>query len=294
MFQFNKVLIFFVSFWIIALNSNCQIILNVGPDTTYCKSLFNEDTLILGTDMKIMNAQGSVSYTWDCKYVVSEALIFTAGHFLDDTSSQHPRIIDYLSWPDWITFVLNIKDSLGNHDSDSLRVRFSSFSYAVGEIQHVIDYGDSILFSDALINGGIKPLSFNWIPEKWLSDPDTLITWCKPDSSITYSQIVTDSLGCISEVHPAYIITVKPVDIERSEYVASIIKQNGTIVKFNNPPEEKIKIIVYSLNGILLAKEIISNDQVDLADLLLESGIYIAHITIKDSEYIVKFIKPRE
>lgn len=293
MIQCKTIPLLFFAFCIVGLDSFGQTILDAGPDTTFCKGLFNTDTLTLGTSVKIQGAQGPVIYAWECEYILSPTLAFTASDFLDDTTKLTPYFIDYLTWPDWISFVLNVEDSIGNQATDSLKVRFSSFGYANGTIQLSINHGDSVLLSDALIGGGIKPLSFKWIPEKWLTDPDTLITWCKPDSSISYSQIATDSIGCISERHHAYIITVEPVGIFLSEQIPSKILQSGTMIKFINIKDEPIMLSIYSLNGILLAEKNILNDQVDLADLTDNTGLLIAYITIGDSEYNIKYLKQR-
>ncbi len=65
-------------------------------------------------------------------------------------------------------------------------------------------------FPNSGIGGGIGPLTYYWQPKTYLSDPDSLVTWCKPDSSIQYKEFAIDSCGCVSYIETVYDIRVLP------------------------------------------------------------------------------------
>jgi len=115
---------------------------------------------------------------------------------------------------EWIKFTLLVIDSEGNYAKDSIYIRFSKFGFLTGGGQtwFYIEKGDSIQlnFNSSGIFGGISPLKYHWSPKTYLSEPDSVITWCKPDSSIQYELVAIDSRGCISYPEMAYDIRVLP------------------------------------------------------------------------------------
>ncbi|MBK6284495.1 MAG: hypothetical protein IPF54_19350 [Draconibacterium sp.] len=186
---------------------------DAGKDTTFCTGQ-NFNTMILGTTAKIMNGKPPFKFAWECTYRLTDKLIFTASDFLNDTTLQSPTFKDITLDQDWLKFTLTVTDSENNIARDSLFVRFSSFSYLTGGGQpwFYIEKGDSILltFPNSGIGGGIEPLTHYWQPKTYLSDPDSVITWCKPDSSIQYEAFTIDSCGCVSAIPTVYDIRVLP------------------------------------------------------------------------------------
>ncbi len=186
---------------------------DAGKDTTFCTGQ-NFNTMILGTTAKIMNGKPPFKFAWECTYRLTDKLIFTASDFLNDTTLQSPTFKDITLDQDWLKFTLTVTDSENNIARDSLFVRFSSFSYLTGGGQpwFYIEKGDSILltFPNSGIGGGIEPLTHYWQPKTYLSDPGSVITWCKPDSSIQYEAFAIDSCGCVSAIPTVYDIRVLP------------------------------------------------------------------------------------
>jgi hypothetical protein len=186
---------------------------DAGKDTTFCTGQ-NINTMILGTTAKIMNGKSPFKFAWECTYRLTDKLIFTASDFLNDTTLQSPTFKDITVDQDWLKFTLTVTDSENNIARDSLFVRFSSFSYLTGGGQpwFYVEKGDSILltFPNSGIGGGIEPLTHYWQPKTYLSDPGSIITWCKPDSSIQYEAFAIDSCGCVSAIPTVYDIRVLP------------------------------------------------------------------------------------
>lgn len=189
------------------------LIVDAGKDTTYCSDQ-NFKSLILGTTSKITNGKPPYKFAWECDYRLSDKLIFSASDFLNDTSLQSPVFKDIPVDQDWLKFTLAVTDSENNYSKDSLFVRFSNFAYLTGggQPRFYIEKGDSILlrFPNAGIGGGIEPLTYYWRPKTYLADPDSLVTWCKPDSSIQYEAYAIDSCGCVSYIETVYDIRVLP------------------------------------------------------------------------------------
>jgi hypothetical protein len=206
--QKNIIVLLFILTW---FSSYSQLIVDAGKDTTFCTGQ-NINTMILGTTAKIMNGKPPFKFAWECTYRLTDKLIFSASDFLNDTTLQSPTFKNIPVDQDWLRFTLTVTDSENNVARDSLFVRFSSFSYLTGGGQpwFYIEKGDSILltFPNSGIGGGIEPRTYYWQPKTYLSDPNSRVTWCKPDSSIQYEAFAIDSCGCVSAILTVYDIRV--------------------------------------------------------------------------------------
>jgi hypothetical protein len=208
-FKFVFILICFL----FSINSFSQFKVDAGKDTSYCVSAWFKP-MILGADVRIENGTPPYTFAWEYYQKISEKFIITSSDYLNDTTLQSPLIINYLSWPEWRKFILHVNDANGNYAKDSIYIRLSLFAYLTGgqQTRFYIEKGDSILlnFNNTGIGGGIAPLTYHWQPKTFLSNPDSLITWCKPDSSIQYEVVAIDSCGCLSESVLVYDIRVLP------------------------------------------------------------------------------------
>lgn len=208
----NSILILVCSTFF-SFNVQAQLTVNAGKDTTFCTGQ-NIDSLLLGTTAKIENGIPPFSIQWECKIPKGLDSYYTASDLLSDTTILSPRFLSPMNPGEWIKFTLHVTDSENNYSKDSIFIRFSIFGYLTGggQTRFYIEKGDSILlkFNDAGIGGGIPPLNFNWQPKTYLSNPDSFITWCKPDSSIQYEIFAIDSCGCVSYPELAYDIRVLP------------------------------------------------------------------------------------
>ena len=53
------------------LKSHAQISVNIGPDTTFCKDLWDQPISYLGSNLIIENGVEPFIYIWDCTYLIS-------------------------------------------------------------------------------------------------------------------------------------------------------------------------------------------------------------------------------
>ena len=219
-----RIVIFLISF-LISTSTNSQFKVDAGKDTTYCVSAWFKP-MILGADVRVENGTPPYTFAWEYYQKISDKFIITASNYLNDTTLQSPLIDNYLSWPEWRKFILHVTDANGNYAKDSIFIRLSLFSYLTGGGQTIfyIEKGDSILlnFNNSGIFGGISPLTYHWSPKTYLSEPDSVITWSKPDSSIQYEVVAIDSCGCVSESVMVYDIRVLPDTIENKPEFAPI------------------------------------------------------------------------
>lgn len=274
------------------IRGNAQLKVDAGNDTTYCVGMYG-DTMYLAPDLRIENAIGSYSVRWECEFKLTETLIFTASDILNDTTLLSPLIKEPLTWPDWLQFTVHVTDSANNYTKDNINVRFSTFAYLLGYSVLEVKKGDSILFKYSNIGKGIDPLSYSWIPKTGLSNPDSLITWCKPDTSTRYYSVAIDSCGCVSEPNLRYDIRVMPTGVKGLNLNSNNllnIRQNGTKLYFNNPHKQKARITLYSINGGEKYQFSIVDDNLEIARLLKAKGIYIVNISVGKYSGSGKFI----
>lgn len=270
------------------LTNNCysQLTVNAGTDTTFCRGLYL-DTFHIGKNMVIENGNEPYSYKWECEVKVTDDLIYTAGDFLNDTTIRSPFFIDYLTGSEWIKFYVEVKDAENNFAKDSLNVRFSGFSYLTAYIVIEAQKGDTLLFNQSSVGGGIEPLHFYWQPVTGLSNADSLVTWCYTDSlnnySTNYEIVAVDSCGCISAPNQAYEVRIVPTDIHNihSEKGKQLrLRLSGTELFFENHKWLNSTIKVYALSGQLIFTSSSNNNHFDFEGILNSNNIYIASVTV--------------
>ena len=205
-----RIVLFLISF-LISMSTYSQFKVDAGKDTTFCTGQ-NIDSLFLGITAKIENGIPPFSIQWECKIPKGLDAYYTASVLLSDTTILSPRLLYPLNPGEWIKFTLHVTDSENNYSKDSISIRFSISDYLTGggQTRFYIENGDSILlnFNNTGIGGGIAPLTYHWSSKTYLSNPDSIITWCKPDSSIQYEVVAIDSCGCVSYPELAYDIRV--------------------------------------------------------------------------------------
>ena len=176
----------FFFFFTFALGESCFSQLNVklGKDTTYCVGL-HPDTMYLPQNITISGGKEPYTFAWECKEPKGLYEFYTASDFLNDTTILTPYFVNSHNPGKWILLTLHVTDSENNYVKDSIRIRFSTFRYLPGYSVIEAEKGDSVLFNRSSVGGGIEPLRFHWQPTIGLTNPHTLITWCKTDS-LTY------------------------------------------------------------------------------------------------------------
>ncbi|HKJ44010.1 MAG TPA: T9SS type A sorting domain-containing protein [Sunxiuqinia sp.] len=265
-----KLLIFFL---ILSTNCFAQLTVDAGKDTTYCLGMYPHD-MILGSDASIKNGVEPYTIAWEAN-VPLWSKKYTASDFLSDTTLLTPKLKSSATGSNWTTFILHVTDSENQTASDSIRVRFSSYVYLTGYSVYELDKGDSILFHEASVDGGIGPLTYRWQPTIGLSNPDSLVTWCFTDSLTEwwtqYDVIATDSCGCESAPNLVYEIRVNP---------SLNIVQKGTTVYFDNPDNQLAQITLHSMDGREIGQFETTDNNFNTFQILQDDGIYLITISL--------------
>lgn len=267
-FIFQYIIIF--SFLTISTASHAQLTVDAGKDTTYCAGLYPHE-MILGSQATIKNGVEPYTIAWEAKVELWQNRIYTASHFLSDTALLSPEIKNHSINSGCITFFLNVTDNQNHTAKDSIRVRFSSFGYTTGYYEVNLQKGDSVLFHESSVGGGIEPLSYRWEPTTGLSNPDSLVTWCKPDHSTSYNVIATDSCGCVSAPSMVYNVHVTPL---------LNIVQEGTTIYFDNPNNQLAQIILQSIDGQKIGEFKTSENNFNTFQIIQNEGNYLITVSI--------------
>lgn len=286
---FLLVLLFCLGF---SLSNYGQLNVDAGKDTTYCTG---NGKMYLGNNVTIKNGVEPYSIKWECK-VPRGGLhpYYTASDLLTDSTAVSPIIRGVPTSNEWIKFTLHVTDSQNNYATDIIKVRFSNFVLSTGYYGVDLKKGDSILFNQSSVGGGIEPLSFYWQPKTGLSNPDSLVTWCKPDHTTEYDIIAIDSCGCVSYPNTAFYVMVSPTglnEVENSIDKSLHIKQVDSKVFFHNPHKLKAHVVLYTINGSTCSSFDVADDHLEIANQLMDKGVYIISISVGGLTGNSKFIK---
>ncbi len=215
-----------ISLWIIIwaispvskVFSQCSI--NAGNDTILCI----DNTIPqfqLGSNPVVTNGNPPYTYCWETTYQIGN-LVFTASDFLNDTTLEHPQLINVLGNNETLQFILTVTDSIGNHCTDTVNIRFSSFVIILGMQTTInINQGDSTQLYPCT-SGGIPPLNYLWTPDYNLSDNTAAEPWASPDTTTNYYLWVEDSAGCQHQ-EPCYIVNVTLTGIHEKPFTNNLV-----------------------------------------------------------------------
>ena len=257
-----------------------QLAVDAGTDTTFCTGS-NIELLQLGTNAKIENGIEPFIIAWECKIPKGLYSYYTASDLLNDTTVLSPHFKDYLTNNELIKFILNVTDSVNNYAKDSIWIRFSGCGCITGTIVVEINKGDSVWLDAGNESHGKYKKSF-WEPKYGLTHPDSSATWCKPEVNTSYSLVQIDTFGCNCScpVYEIRIISTEVNEFNSKKDNLLEIRQDGTVIHFNNPFKKEAHITLYSINGIKKHNLKIAENYFELAGLLKEKGIYIVKISV--------------
>lgn len=261
--QFKVVIITGVLFLTQALNGYCQLSIDAGTDTTFCINNSISDTLWLN-QIKINNGKSPYTTAWSTTFIRNTKKPFYASDFLNDTTSIKPFFNDHLISSDWLTFFIYVTDANGNTALDSVKIRFSNFTFTLGYTVEEISSGDSVQIFHSGIGGGIPPLEYYWKNTEWLSYYDDTY-WSKPDSSFKYSDYVEDSIGCISPYNLACEIRVLPTSFQSIKNENELnLKLINDFLTFNNLLSEEVEMKQFTVSGQLILHTKTNNNKIQL------------------------------
>jgi hypothetical protein len=276
-----KILSFLLLYSVIT-EAKCQLIADAGNDTIFCAS--NREESIIGGTSTAKGGTPPYYYNWSCKFQAFNH-VFYASNFLNDTSIANPSFKEY---HDTLTFFLEVKDSNGSVDRDSVRVIFSEFVYCLGECISYIYQGDSIQLNHC-IGGGIPPYTFFWSPEESISDATISNPWAKPETTTIYELTLIDSAGC--EAASSCNVFVYPTNIDNNYPVNRYIKIfpnpiNSTVYIFTEEFDVNfLKFQILNLNGILVREIKITGRVTPFSVIGLKPGLFLYRL-ISDGQEI--------
>jgi hypothetical protein len=283
--------IFLLSF---AIHVNGQLNVDAGKDTTLCMS---KEILQLGGNPTASGGKEPYIFKWELMPVYDENYRIPASEILNDSTSANPIIDSFSAINDTITLVLTVTDADFNSKKDSVNVIISSIAIIhLSYLHSSINQGDSVLLKPQNVFNGISPFFYSWTPETGLSNPIIRNPYAKPDTSIRYTCLVTDALGCSSRDN--YDVKVIPTgisELSNSTYYSSVYPNPidlNSIIKTFNPLNEKRKIKVLNLNGQVLFEDWFYSDIYDIGKKINQDGLYFFRIR-NDREILAtgKFIK---
>lgn len=286
--KIKKYILFsFFYFLTFAVGKTCfsQLTVDVGKDTTYCVGIY-PDTMYLAKNITIDGGVEPYTIAWECKVPKDLHSFYTASDFLNDSAVLTPYFVNWQLPGKWIKFTLHLTDSENNYVKDSIRIRFSQFAYLAGYYVFEIEKGDSVLFNQSSVGGGIEPLKFHWQPTIGLTNPNNLVTWCKTDSLTKwrnqYDIVATDSCGCVSVPNLVYEVRVLATGIDDLNKTKNHlnIRKEGEMIYFNNPLKQKVSVAIFSADGTLIHYLNIADDQMKVTNLLKTKGVFIVKIIV--------------
>jgi hypothetical protein len=247
----------------------------------------------MGIKVNIKNGIEPYSYAWSCEIVpfgIYEKQ--TASDILNDTTLISPTITKAVwFYTKEIKFKLTVFDKSGLFVLDSVNVRFSTCGCLLGYQVVELNKGDSTLLDAGKPTGKITKLY--WEPGYGLTNPDSSATWCKPDSSMNYFIVSIDTFGCSCSCH-AYeirVITTNSPKLPISSNSSLCPYQLGSKIYYNNIMNKEVQILVFSISGILLYSIKTVEDNIDLANVLNKSGLYVVTLTYNGNYESCKFLK---
>ena len=263
------------------LIAQTPLIANAGSDQVICSTVDN------GIDAHFIGGQPSATggvppylYSWSLSYSppwTSDTSY--ASDFFNDTSLANPTLtwMEIGNWPDVPPFVLTVTDAVGNISKDSTQILMSYFYIHLTLVGIHIHQGDSFYLNRYPdVSGGTGTLSWLWRPNHGLIDSTNAIFWAKPDTSINYYVIATDSLGCVQQGQSDYVqVTVYPLGIEEGTpgmkvkiypNPASSYLQIETV---NGVVNNRIKFTLYDMLGKKVLSILIQSElqQIDVSKL---------------------------
>lgn len=176
--------------------TNGPPIADAGPDQAVC----------IG-DTASLTGSGGLTYSWSPGTAISDPNISNPSAFPTNTT----------------TYTLTVYDSLGCSDTDNVIVTVHPLP-VVGSTTAAICIGDTAQLS---ASGGV---SYSWSPAATLNNPNISNPVANPDSTTTYTVVVTDSNGCVNAISTTLTVHPLPIPMVSS---ANKFLCNGQSVQLN-------------------------------------------------------------
>ncbi len=260
-----------------------QCTADAGSDTTLCISLFGLDTFYLGGIPTAIGGIPPYTYTWTCTYTII-TLTFNASDFLDDTTAANPLLLGYNN--DTLTFYLSVMDGLGNTCTDSTTIGFCQFALTLEDKQVQINQGDTAQLYPG-VGQGCPPLTFKWMPNYNISDPNIPNPLVWPDTTTYYVAMVTDSAGCqaYDETFEVFVIPAGLNEQDKDEIRIDIFPNPLTqcsIIKISRTDRTDFKMDFYDTLGRTIKQMTITDIETKIKRRDFNAGIYFYRLFDND------------
>lgn len=266
-----------------------SLVVDAGHDTAICCTNPYVDTFYLGGSPTADFGTPPYLYSWRGVVPILNGAL-NVSYAISDTTAANPYLTECLMDA---TFYVTVTDNTGLTKTDSVVVRFSSFSFLLGSLI-LIDLGDTAtLYS--IVFGGIAPLQYNWEPNFNISDQSVENPLVWPDTTTTYFCTYTDSIGCTETMdYTVYVNT---------DGVSELEKERELCLLYPNPAHNVLQI--KTQNGILEYLEIYTStgqrwqtiqvgknqESIDVYHLL--PGAYFVRAVSKKEVFVKKFVVER-
>lgn len=272
-----------------------QCIADAGEDLGVCiDSEGNFSPPQLGT--QISGGTPPFTFRWEANHPtgLQSTPIYTASHFLEDTTVANPTFIDGVVDDSGVIFHVIVEDSSGIKCRDSVSVTFSSFLVFALEMKTTIQRGETTnLFPN--VDGDIPPISITWSPDYNISDVNFAFPEVWPDTTTCYELTIEDGLGCVYDQPLCFLVivdsTTNVVDLDNAALSLRVFPNPTTdylqILGLENYEVEDFRIV--NMQGKIIRKGKLTQDQIEVTE--LESGNYILVVSSTTREAKIPFIK---
>lgn len=261
-----------------SIGAKGQCVAETRNDTALCVFYGMQDTISLGGSPTATQGEPPYEYTWSCSKSIGTTQHLTASDFLDDTTAADPELVTALTG-DSLQIYLEVTDVNGNTCRDTVTVEFCNFGVLLFHHNSIaIDPGDTAELETDVEGGFCEPLSYQWTPNYNISDPTAKEPEVWPDTSTTYSAVVTDSAGC--ETVDTFQVNMETAGIEErglSPRDVSIhpnpMKERSTI-RIEHPDPSGMRMEFYDASGRKVDELPIEGEETRFQRKGLESGMY--------------------
>jgi hypothetical protein len=267
--------------------SNAQLQIDAGDDLIICLDEIYPDLPTLGGNPTALSGEEPYTYIWSTQY----ERIFWASSFLDDTTSANPRLTS-IAHPR-LMFYLTVIDGGGVVEKDSINLRFSRYGYTDLYFYTPINRGDTmnLYHNICSFEWGYENLNFTWSPNYNISDTSVCCPQAWPDSTMAYTVIAIDSLGCMSfpDVIDVYVNppNVSPSNIGVSKAIILPNPVDESSILTIDCAQDDLTIKIFNASGQLIISDILHEKTYKIGSIINESGFYF--YTISRSNEILAY-----
>jgi gliding motility-associated-like protein len=204
-------------------NDSVQVTVNALPLASA-----GSDAMLCEGDSILLQASGGSSYAWSPVQGLSNASNASTFAFPGDTTA----------------YIVTVTDTNNCSSSDTVIVNVASVPIASAGNDITICTGDSIMLS---ASGGV---TYQWTPPAGLSSDTIANPLASPQSSTTYTVLVSNSSGCTAADDITVLTTEKP---DASFSISYTISCEGAVARFENTSSGSVDYIWYLGEGTFTA-----------------------------------------